>query len=119
MAESGGGCRTLARGGGGGGGRERDGHADVTMPQKANVTVWQRLNTTVHWTGTGLRKVACSPVRVQWTGLDWTGLDLSPVDWALCKPIWPSNWATGIHWTPLDSTGIHMDYVGDGKDLQY
>ncbi|EDR09344.1 uncharacterized protein LACBIDRAFT_326066 [Laccaria bicolor S238N-H82] len=69
-------------------------------------------HTIFHWTGTGLRKVAGSPVGVQWTGLDWT-----PVDWAFCQPIWPGKRATGIHWNPLESTGVHMDYVGEGKDL--
>ncbi|EDQ99321.1 uncharacterized protein LACBIDRAFT_335125 [Laccaria bicolor S238N-H82] len=64
----------------------------------------------VHWTGTGLRKVAGSPVGVQWTGLDWT-----PVDWAFCQPIWPGKRATGIHWSPLESTGVHMDYVGEDQ----
>ncbi|EDR13060.1 uncharacterized protein LACBIDRAFT_322479 [Laccaria bicolor S238N-H82] len=88
-------CGTLARGGGGGGGRERDGHADVTMPQKANMT-----------SNFAFLVVIDIHNPVESSGLDWTGLDLSPVDWALCKPIWPSNWATGIHWTPLDSTWI-------------
>jgi hypothetical protein len=39
------------------------------------------------------------------------------VDWALHQPIWPGKRATGIHWSPLESTGVHMDYVGEGKDL--
>ena len=56
--------------------------------------------------------MACSLVGVQWTGLDWT-----PVDWALYQPIWPGKMGTGIHWSPLESTGVHMDYMGEGKDL--
>ncbi|EDR04232.1 uncharacterized protein LACBIDRAFT_304737 [Laccaria bicolor S238N-H82] len=97
---------------GGGGGREWCDHAanrrrdDMARPQLSLT------HTTFHWTGTGLRKVAGSPVGVQWTGLDWT-----PVDWAFCQPIWPGKRATGIHWSPVESSGVHMDYVGDGKDL--
>jgi hypothetical protein len=68
-----------------------------------------------------------SPLDCDWTlksGLqssgspvDWTGLDWTPVDWALYQSIWPGKMATGIHWSPLESTGVHMDYVGEGKDL--
>ncbi|EDR02212.1 uncharacterized protein LACBIDRAFT_332557 [Laccaria bicolor S238N-H82] len=68
-------------------------HWNHLNPLDSSGIQWTMTGLVVHWTGTGLRKVACSP------------------------PTWPSNWATGIHWTPLDSTGIHMDYVGDGKDL--
>jgi hypothetical protein len=25
--------------------------------------------------------------------------------------------STGIHWNPLESTGVHVDYVGEGKVL--
>jgi hypothetical protein len=70
-----------------------------------------------------------SPLDCDWTlksGLqssgspvDWTGLDWTPVDWALYQSIWPGKMATGIHWSPLESTGVHMDYVGEGKDLMF
>ena len=45
--------------------------------------------------------------------VDWTGLD-----WTLHQPIWPGKRATGIQWSLLESTGVHMDYVGEGKDLE-
>ncbi|EDR02300.1 uncharacterized protein LACBIDRAFT_332471 [Laccaria bicolor S238N-H82] len=168
-------------------------HWNHLNPLDSSGIQWTMTGLVVHWTGTGLRKVACSPptwpsnwaTGIHWTPLDSTGIHmdyvgdgkdlprvcymryggmplaakaeimqseyknsrqvlsiLSPevlrfldleaqvskvetddqigsdeVDWALCKPTWPSNWATGIHWTPLESTGIHMDYMGDGKDL--
>ena len=51
--------------------------------------------------------MACSPVSVQWTGLDSSGLGFVPANLA---------WQNG-HWNPLESSGVHMDYVGEGKDL--
>ena len=24
---------------------------------------------------------------------------------------------SGVHWSPLESSGVHMDYMGEGKDL--
>jgi len=50
--------------------------------------------------------------------VEWTGLDLNPVDWALYQPVWPESGLAGVHWSPLESTGIHLDYVGEGKDLR-
>ena len=54
---------------------------------------------------------------VQWIPVDsdWTlksGLESrgSPVDWAIYQPVWPGK-------SPVDSTGVHMDYVGEGKVL--
>ncbi|EDR04149.1 uncharacterized protein LACBIDRAFT_330719 [Laccaria bicolor S238N-H82] len=42
-------------------------------------------------------------------------LDLKTTsDRGLCKPIWPDKWATGIHWTPLESTWI-MVRLGLGR----
>ncbi|KIK05362.1 hypothetical protein K443DRAFT_91466, partial [Laccaria amethystina LaAM-08-1] len=78
-------------------GRERDGHASVTNPQQIPVES-SGLGLDWDWT-----------LKIQWesSGLDWTGLDWSPVDWALHQPIWPGKRATGVH----------MDYVGEGKDL--
>ena len=62
----------------------------------------------VDWTGldsnwTGLDS--------DWTGLDsdWTGLDSSPV-----KSIF---WVESI-WSPVESSGVHMDSGGDCKVLQ-
>ncbi|KIJ99605.1 hypothetical protein K443DRAFT_101910 [Laccaria amethystina LaAM-08-1] len=50
---------------------------------------------------------------IQWTPVDsdWTlksGLQssLSPVDWGFHQPIWPGKRATGINWSPLESTWI-------------
>ncbi|EDQ99980.1 uncharacterized protein LACBIDRAFT_334571 [Laccaria bicolor S238N-H82] len=62
--------------------------------------------------------VQWNPVDSDWTlsplYWGWTQKSgLQSMDWALCKPIWPSNWGTGIHRSPLESTGIHMDYVGE------
>ncbi|EDQ98330.1 uncharacterized protein LACBIDRAFT_336060 [Laccaria bicolor S238N-H82] len=68
-------------------------------------------------TGLGLDSEKWLAVQWESSGLDWTGLDWTPVDWAFCQPIWPGKRATGIHWSPLESTGVHMDYVGEGKDL--
>ncbi|EDR01425.1 uncharacterized protein LACBIDRAFT_333306 [Laccaria bicolor S238N-H82] len=68
-----------------------------------------------HPQSTGLGLDSGKWLAVQWesSGLDWT-----PVDWAFCQPIWPGKRATGIHWSPLESTGVHMDYVREGKDLE-
>ena len=44
---------------------------------------------------------------VDWTGLDSSGLGIVPANLA---------WQNG-HWNPVESTGVHMDYVGEGKDL--
>ncbi|EDR06636.1 uncharacterized protein LACBIDRAFT_328493 [Laccaria bicolor S238N-H82] len=95
MAESGGGCRMLARGGGGGGGRERDGHADSNFAFLVSSGIqWTMTGLIVHWTGTGLRKVACSP----WTGhcASQSGLATGPLEsrwitWGMVKTlvIWP------------------------------
>jgi hypothetical protein len=41
---------------------------------------------------------------VQWTGLDWTGYCTSQ---------------SGLARGPLESTGVHMDYMGEGKDLRH
>jgi hypothetical protein len=49
---------------------------------------------------------------VDQTGLDWTGHCTSQfglADWALES--------TGVQWSPVESSGVHMDYVGEGKDL--
>jgi hypothetical protein len=73
---------------------------------------WTVTGLLVHWTGTGLSKVACSPVGVQWTRLDWTGLESSGLSIAPANLAWQEG-----HWNPLESTGVHMDYVGEGKDL--
>ena len=69
-----------------------------------------------------------SPLDFDWTlksGLessqspvDWTGLDLNPVDWELYQPVWPESGLAGVHWSPLESTGIYLDYVGEGEDLE-
>ena len=40
------------------------------------------------------------------------------MDWALYQPIWPGRLGTGIQWSPVESSGVHMDYVGEGKDLR-
>ena len=55
----------------------------------------------------------------KWLAVQWesSGLDWTPVDGALYQPIWPGKMGTGIHWSPVESTGVHMDYVGEGKDL--
>ena len=82
----------------------------VNIPEEFSGLHWTPLDW--NWTGTGLWKVACSPVGVQWTGLDWTA-----VDQALYQPIWPGKRVTGIHWSPLESTGVYMDYMREGKDL--
>ena len=57
------------------------------------------------WTLTGLWKVAWSPV--EWTGLDWT--------WIQWTGHCTSQSGLSLAW--LESTGIHLDYVGEGKDL--
>ena len=44
---------------------------------------------------------------VDQTGLDSSGLGIVPANLA---------WQIG-HWNPLESSGVHMDYVGEGKDL--
>ncbi|KIJ90429.1 hypothetical protein K443DRAFT_34253, partial [Laccaria amethystina LaAM-08-1] len=76
-------------------GRERDGHTDVTILQMANVTRSRQRLLDSDWTH-----------KIQWesSGLDWTRLDWSPVDWVSHQPIWPGKRATGIHWSPLEST---------------
>jgi hypothetical protein len=51
-------------------------------------------------------------VGVQWTRLDWTGLESSGLGIAPANLAWQEG-----HWNPLESTGVHMDYVGEGKDL--
>ena len=68
---------------------------------------------------TGLGLDSQKWLAVQWksSGLDWTGLDWTPVDWILYQPIWPGKMGTGIQWSPVESSGVHMDYVGEGKDL--
>ncbi|EDR05478.1 uncharacterized protein LACBIDRAFT_329787 [Laccaria bicolor S238N-H82] len=97
--------RGVVKGGGGGGGREWDGHGSVTMLQIEDVMIWYALNPLDwDWTQESGWQSSRSP-------LDWTGLDWTPVDWAFCQPIWPGKRATGIHWNPLESTGVHMDYV--------
>ena len=77
----------------------------------------------------GLYPPPCNPYGLHWTPLDfdWTlksGLqsrgspvDQTGLDWALYQPIWPGRLGTGIHWSPVESSGVHMDYVGEGKDL--
>ena len=40
--------------------------------------------------------------------VDWTGLDIAPANLA---------WQEG-HCNPVESSGVHIDYVGEGKDLQ-
>ena len=58
--------------------------------------------------------MACSPVGVQWesSGPDQTGLDSSGLG------IVPANLAWQIGpWNPVESSGVHVDYVGEGKDL--
>ena len=49
---------------------------------------------------------------LQWTGLDWTGLDSSGLGFVPANLAWQNG-----HWNPLESSGVHMDYVGEGKDL--
>jgi hypothetical protein len=49
---------------------------------------------------------------VDWTGLDWTGLESSGLGIAPANLAWQES-----HWNPLESTRVHMDYVGEGKDL--
>ena len=41
--------------------------------------------------------------------MDWSGLGFVPANLA---------WQNG-HWNPLESTGVHMEYVGEGKDLSH
>ena len=54
---------------------------------------------------------------VDWTGLDWTGLQWT----GLCTSQFGlAKWAlesTGVRWSPVESSGVHMDYMGEGKDL--
>ena len=63
-------------------------------------------------TGLGLDSEKWLAVQWESSGLDWTGLDSSGLG------IVPANlaWQNG-HWNPLESSGVHMDYVGEGKDL--
>ena len=46
---------------------------------------------------------------VDQTGLDSSGLGIVPANLA---------WQIG-HWNPLESSGVHMDYMGEGKDLPW
>ena len=57
-----------------------------------------------------LFKLSFKKKKVDWTGLDsiWTGLDSSPV-----KAIF---WVESI-WSPVESSGVHMDSGGDCKVL--
>ncbi|KIK05949.1 hypothetical protein K443DRAFT_90332 [Laccaria amethystina LaAM-08-1] len=60
-------------------------------------------------------------------GLQWTPVDFT-IYWTIITIITNLDW-TGLQWTgdstsqfglargPLESTGVHMDYVGEGKDL--
>jgi len=46
---------------------------------------------------------------MDWTGLESSGLGIVPASLAW---VWPG-------WSPLESTGIHLDYMGEGKDLEF
>ena len=69
------------------------------------------------WDWTLKRGLQSSGSPVDWTGLDWTGLQ-----WTghCTSQFGLARWAlesSGVQWSPLESTGVHMDYVGEGKDL--
>ena len=68
--------------------------------------------TGLHWTSLDWDWTPKSGLQSSVGPVDWTGLD-----WTLHQPIWPGKRATGIQWSPLESTGVHMDYMGEGKDL--
>ncbi|EDR15385.1 uncharacterized protein LACBIDRAFT_321176 [Laccaria bicolor S238N-H82] len=71
------------------------------MLQTGDMMIWHTLKIS---TGLGLDSG-------KWLAVQWESTGL---DWAFCQPIWPGKRATGIHWSTLEYTGVHMDYVGEG-----
>ena len=47
---------------------------------------------------------------LQWTLVDWTGLHWTPLNFGRYL-------AGKVHWSPLESTGVHMELGGDRQDL--
>ena len=50
--------------------------------------------------------------------MDWTGVDWTPFQWwILPKYFILGESPYGLHWSPVESSGVHMDYGGDSKVL--
>ena len=64
------------------------------------------------WTLTGLGLDSQKRLAVQRESSGLTGLDSSELG------IVPANlaWQNG-HWNPVESSGVHIDYMGEGKNL--
>ena len=50
--------------------------------------------------------------------MDWTGVDWTPFQWWILPKYFNLGESPyGLHWSPVESSGVHMDYGGDSKVL--
>ena len=86
----------------------------ISPPQSSGVQ-WSPVESTgVHWTQSRVESTGLA----KWTGVHWspTGVHRTRVqqDWQYQYMIWQG---TQSRWSPVESSGVQVDYVGEGKGL--